>query len=57
MTVISLTACGKSNDDLSSAYTPAMRMEDQIAAQEHARICASEEERAKHPEEQCEQKD
>lgn len=48
-----VTSCGKSND-LESAYTPAMRMEDEIAAREHARICASPEERKAHPEEQCE---
>lgn len=49
-----VVGCGKSND-LESAYTPAMRMEDEIAAREHARICASPEERKAHPEEQCEE--
>jgi hypothetical protein len=44
--------CSKSND-LESAYTPAMRMEDEIAAREHTRICANPEERKAHPEEQC----
>jgi hypothetical protein len=50
--ILLATGCGKSND-LESAYTPEMRMEDSIAANEHARICASAEERAAHPEEKC----
>jgi uncharacterized lipoprotein YehR (DUF1307 family) len=47
-----VAGCGDSNN-LEKAYTPAMRIEDAVAAQEHARICASAEERAAHPEEQC----
>lgn len=47
-----VAGCGDSNN-IENAYTPAMRMEDAVAAQEHARICASAEERAAHPEEQC----
>lgn len=52
---LTIAGCGESND-LASAYTPAMQMEDEIAAREHARICASAEEREKHPEEGCEEK-
>jgi len=51
--VFIIMGCGKSNN-LENSYTPAMRMEDEIAAREHARICASHEEREAHPEEQCE---
>lgn len=50
-----VAGCGESND-LARSYTPAMQMEDEIAAREHARICASAEEREKHPEEICEEK-
>lgn len=50
-----VVGCGESND-LAGSYTPAMQMEDEIAAREHARICASTEEREKHPEEGCEEK-
>jgi len=53
-TSLLVVGCGKSND-LESAYTPAMRMEDEIAAREHARICASPEERKAHQEELCEE--
>lgn len=46
--------CGESND---LGYTREMQIEDEIAAREHERICASAEERKAHPEEGCSEQD
>lgn len=46
--------CGESND---LGYTREMQIEDEMAAREHQRICASAEERKAHPEEGCPEQD
>ena len=46
--------CGENND---LGYTREMQIEDEIAAREHERICASAEERKAHPEEDCPEQD